>query len=188
MPLAPSSWHLRQVCSVVTSGGIIAYPTESVYGLGCDPLNSLAVERLLRLKQRAMAKGVILIAADFNQLKPYVAELPEARLKVILSTWPGPNTWLFPVLPGTPQWLSGKNKTIAVRVTNHPTAAALCRSCRTPLVSTSANLTGQQPAKTALRVQRLLGHGVDYIVHGETSGMRRPSCIRDGLTGALLRA
>ena len=173
---------------MVQAGGTIAYPTESVYGLGCDPLNQQAVEHLLHLKQRTMMKGFILIAADFAQLKPYVAMLPETRMKEILSTWPGPNTWLFPVLPDTPCWLSGQNRTIAVRVTDHPIAAALCRSCNSSLISTSANPGGQRPARTALRVQRMMGHGIDYIVHGATSGMKRPSCIRDGLTGSVVRA
>ena len=181
-------WHLRRVRAVVQAGGVIAYPTESVYGLGCDPLNRQAVERLLRLKQRSLKKGVILIAADFSQLAPFVGRLPEARLQEIFATWPGPNTWLFPTRPETPDWLSGQNQTLAVRVTNHPIAASLCRSCDSPLVSTSANLTGQQPARTALRVQSLLGHGVDYVVHGETLGAQRPSAIRDGLTGRVLRA
>ena len=184
-PLHP--WHLRQVKTVVRAGGVIAYPTESVFGFGCDPLNQQAVERLLRLKQRSVKKGVILIAADFSQLKPFIGQLPDACLKAIFSTWPGPNTWLFPTRPDTPDWLSGDHATVAVRVTNHPIAAALCQSCHSPLVSTSANLSGRQPGKSALQVQSMLGHGVDYIVHGETSGICRPSSIRDGLTGKVLR-
>jgi len=186
VPLHP--WHLRQVKAVVQAGGVIAYPTEAVFGLGCDPLNRLAVERLLKLKQRSVKKGVILIAADFSQLEPFLGPLPATRLKAIFSTWPGPNTWLFPIRADTPDWLSGNHETLAVRVTNHPIAAALCRSCASPLVSTSANLSGQQPSKNALHVHSMLGYGVDYIVHGETSGIHRPSSIRDGLTGKVLRA
>lgn len=185
-PLHP--WHLRQVKAIVQAGGLIAYPTESVYGLGCDPLNRAAVERLLQLKQRPVEKGVILIAADFKQLEPFVGQLPRAQMEAIFSTWPGPNTWLFPVRPDTPNWLSGNNKTLAVRVTGHPIAAALCRSCCSPLVSTSANLSGLQPAKTPLRVKAMLGDGIDYVVHGKTQGIERPSCIRNGSTGEILRA
>ncbi len=185
-PLHP--WHLRQVKRVFQAGGVIAYPTEAVYGLGCDPLNRRAVERLLQLKRRSVKKGVILIAADFSQLERFVGQLPEARLDDIFSTWPGPNTWLFPKRSDTPNWLSGDHGTLAVRVTNHPIAAALCQSCSSPLVSTSANLSGQQPTKSALQVQSMLGQGVDYVVHGETLGIVRPSSIRDGLSGRVLRA
>ena len=180
-------WHLRQASRVVQTGGIIAYPTEAVYGLGCDPLNRLAVERLLQLKQRPKEKGLILIAADFEQLAPFIGELPEARLQEVLNSWPGPNTWLFPVLPDAPYWLYGRYETLAVRVTDHPVASALCRSCGSALVSTSANLSGQQPARSSLKIQRFFGHGVDYILHGDTSGRVRPSMIRDGLTGKVIR-
>lgn len=182
------TFQLRQAARTVLSGGIIAYPTEAVYGLGCHPLNPKAVLGILDLKQRPVEKGVILIAADLQQLLPYV-EPPGAPLKRKLqSTWPGPVTWLLPARAETPIWLRGHHDTIAVRVTAHPVAAALCRSCGTALVSTSANRAGQVPARSALRVQRIFGNQIDLIVHGDLGGAARPSEIRDARSGRIVRA
>ena len=180
-------WQLRRARAVIQHGGIVAYPTEAVFGLGCDPLNRFAVERLLALKQRSMEKGLILIAADYSQLEPFIGELPEARLKQVLATWPGPHTWLFPVSAQTPYWLSGAHDTLAVRVTRHPLVTALCRYSGTALVSTSANISGHPPAYTSLKVQQTLGSEVDYILHGDTSGLKKPTPIRDGVTGRAIR-
>ena len=185
MQLRP--WQLRQARAVIQHGGIVAYPTEAVFGLGCDPLNRSAVERLLAIKQRSMEKGLILIAADYSQLEPFIGELPEARLKQVLASWPGPHTWLFPVSAQTPRWLCGAHDSLAVRVTRHPLAAALCRCCGSALVSTSANISGHPPACSTLKVQQTLGHEIDYILHGDTSGLRKPTAIRDGLTGQAIR-
>lgn len=173
---------------MVQTGGVIAYPTEAVYGLGCHPLDPQAVLRILDLKQRPMDKGVILIAADFRQVLPYVETPTGALRRKLQSTWPGPVTWLLPARAETPRWLRGEHDTLAVRVTAHPLAAALCQAAGTALVSTSANRAGQAPARSALRVQRIFGDGVDLIVHGALGGAGRPSEIRDARTGKVLRA
>lgn len=183
-----SPFQLREAGRLIQAGGVIAYPTEAVYGLGCHPLNPEAVLRILDLKQRPMGKGVILIAADFQQVLPYVQEPGAALRRKLDGTWPGPVTWLLPARAETPRWLRGDHDTLAVRVTGHPLAAALCRASGTALVSTSANRAGQPPARSALRVQRVFGAGVDLVVHGALGGANKPSEIRDARTGKILRA
>lgn len=181
-------WHLRQAARLVHSGGVIAYPTEAVFGLGCDPLNGAAVHRLFLIKGRADTKGLILIAVDLGQIEPYIRGLPREREGEILSSWPGPVTWILPAQADTPVWLTGGRDTLAVRVTAHPGAAALCRTCGMALVSTSANMSGGRPARTALRVRQRLGGMVNYVVPGTCGSERKPSIIRDGVSGAVVRA
>jgi L-threonylcarbamoyladenylate synthase len=171
----------------IARGGLVAYPTEAVYGLGCDPRDGSVVRRLLALKGRTESKGLILIAADWAQLEPFVLSLDPERMAAIRNTWPGPITWLLPACRETPRWLTGDHATLAVRVTAHPLAAALCRLWGGPLVSTSANRAARPPARSALAVRRALGRGVDYVLTGSCGGALRPSAIRDGATGAVLR-
>lgn len=178
---------LRQAAHDIHQGGVIAYPTEAVFGLGCDPLNADAVYRILEIKQRPVHKGLILIAASFSQLEPFVDASDRKLCQRAFDSWPGANTWLFPVTSATPYWLTGDHDTLAVRVTAHPLARALCLQSRTPLVSTSANRSRQQPARTALEC-RLRCPGVDRIVHGRVNREARPSVIRDLRSGQTIRA
>lgn len=182
-----SPWHLRVARDVLRHGGVVAYPTEAVYGLGCDPQSWQAVEKLLRLKRRPAAKGLILVAASFEQLAPYVAPLTDDIARRVLPTWPGPYTWLLPAAQHTAPWLRGAHATIAVRVSNHPVVQALCQVFGGALVSTSANLAGRPPARDALTVRRVFGEQVDCILHGALGGLERPTSIRDARTGAVLR-
>jgi L-threonylcarbamoyladenylate synthase len=181
------SQQINEAVRILQQGGIIAYPTEAVYGLGCDPDNNEAVEKLLAIKQRSWDKGLILIAADFQQLRPYLAEVESALKEKILATWPGPVTWLWPANPAVSSLLRGKHDTIAVRVTAHSLAAALCREFGGPLVSTSANLSGKPPTHTADEVRSQLGDQLDYVLEGEIGGLSRPSQIRDAVTGEIIR-
>jgi L-threonylcarbamoyladenylate synthase len=171
---------------------VVAYPTEAVFGLGCDPWDRDAVEHILAIKGRPVSKGLILIAADPVQLVPFLAPMAPDRRNEILASWPGPNTWVVPVRSGTPAWLTGRFDTLAVRVTAHPVAAGLCRAFGGAVVSTSANRAGRPPARTALALRRTLGRplegGIDHIVPGVCGGAERPSSIRDGRTGRVLRA
>ncbi|HRD49610.1 MAG: Sua5/YciO/YrdC/YwlC family protein [Candidatus Competibacter sp.] len=180
--------RLKAAARVVRAGGLIAYPTEAVYGLGCDPRNGPAVQRLLALKRRSWRKGLILIAADFAQLAPFLQPLDPTDCDRLAATWPGPHTWLIPARADTPQWLRGRHDTLAVRVTAHPLAAALCRACCHPLVSTSANFSGRPPARTALAARRQLGRVIDYLLPGPTGGAAQPTVIRDLRTGQQVRA
>lgn len=178
--------RLREAARRLRQGQVIAYPTEAVYGLGCDPMNAAAVQRILTIKRRPLRKGLILIAADLNQLEDYIDPLDPIALASLLVGWPGPVTWLLPARRA-PRWLRGAHATLAVRVTAHPLAAALCRAWGGALVSTSANIGGRPPARGALAVRRRLGGQVDYILAGPVGGARRPSEIRDFATGRIVR-
>lgn len=181
-------WHLKQAAGVLRHAGIIAYPTEAVYGLGCDPLNATAVFRLLALKNRPVKKGVILIASDFQQLAPFVRTPEPAIMRTISATWPGPVTWLLPAKAETPAWLCGAHDTLAVRVTAHPQAAALCQAFGGALVSTSANPAGRSPARHPWRVRHYFGNGLDYILSGTVYSHAKPTEIRDALSGKVIRS
>jgi L-threonylcarbamoyladenylate synthase len=187
VPAATSAWHLRQAARTVRVGGIVAYPTEAVFGLGCDPLNGAAVQRILRGKRRAAAKGLILIAAELQQLQGFVGDFPEHSRERILDSWPGPVTWILPAAAAVPQWLTGGRPTLAVRVTAHPVASALCHACGTPLVSTSANFGGRPPARTPIQVRLRLAGLYDLLVPGHTGPQRRPSTLVDASSGRILR-
>ena len=184
----PAAWPLRRAVEAVRSGGVIAYPTEAVYGLGCDPLEQAAVQRIFELKVRDPGKGLILIASDISQLMPFMAELPAGVLAKLKASWPGPVTWVVPAAGSLPEWLSGGRSTLAVRVTAHPIASALCRELDMALISTSANRSGRPPARTALAVRTLFGAGVDEILPGAVGGLNKPTEIREALTGKVLRA
>lgn len=174
--------------AVLNAGGIIAYPTEAVYGLGCDPLNEAAVKRLCELKHRPIEKGLILIASDWQQLEPYVQTIPEENLKKIFSTWPGPITWVFPASKFTPTWITGQHHSVAIRVTAHPIARNICMAYNKPVVSTSANLNTQLPARDAKTVQDIFGNNIDFIVPGNVGAENKPTAIYDALTGHVLRS
>lgn len=178
---------VARAAAALRAGGVVAYPTEAVYGLGCDPRNQAAVERILDLKGRPTEKGLILIAAEFDQVTPFLAPLPEAMRATVLATWPGPITWLIPAATQTPPWLRGTHDTLAVRVTAFAPAAALCRAAGMALVSTSANRSGEAPARTAAEVRAIFGTGLDDVLEGPCGGRERPSEIRDARTGAVIR-
>lgn len=180
-----SGFKLRQAANQVWAGEVIAYPTEAVYGLGCDPLNEDAVLRLLALKQRPVEKGLILIASDFSQLEPFLDYDPKI-LERVLPTWPGPVTWIIPVQAWVPKWLTGEHQSLAVRVTDHPLVKALCRQLHAPLVSTSANPSSKKPARSALQVQKYFA-GQVRVVNGATGGNKKTSAIYDARTGKCLR-
>jgi len=181
---------LLQAVEVLRGGGVIAYATEAVFGLGCDPQNNRAIERLLQLKQRPEHKGLILIAADEAQLHPYLdmAAISETMWQRVRASWPGPVSWLLPCAASVSRLLRGEHTTLAVRVTAHPQAAALCRAFGGAVVSTSANISQQPPARNAGEVARQLAGRIDGILSGVTGGATNPSEIRDARTGKILRA
>lgn len=184
----PSRLHLDLACHALAGGGVIAYPTEGVWGLGCEPLNLHACERILRLKRRGRGKGFILIASDFAQVTPFLAHISRPKLKPAFRTWPGPATWLLPAAAWVPAHLTGGRGTLAVRITAHPVAHALCAAYGGPIVSTSANVSGRAPARSALQLQRRFGDALDYLLPGAVGGLKRPTPIRDLASGKVLRA
>lgn len=182
----PKAALVRRLRAHLKAGGVIAYPTESCYGLGCDPRNPKAVARVLALKGRPAAKGLILIADRFQRLATLLAPLAPQQRAAMAATWPGPHTWLVPKGHRTPRFLTGCHPTLAVRVTSHPEAAGLCYALGTALVSTSANRSGQKPCRTHRDCRRAFGDAV-LTVPGTVGRRRRPSTIQDLLTGRILR-
>ncbi|WP_158965359.1 Sua5/YciO/YrdC/YwlC family protein [Paraglaciecola sp. L3A3] len=170
------------------AGKIFAYPTEAVFGLGCDPDQEQAVLALLALKQRPIEKGLILVARSYSQLLPYVndAAIPMYKRTEIFSSWPGPNTWLLPAAKNAPAWLTGGSELIAVRVSAHPLVQSLCELFNKPLVSTSANLTGQPAAISEQEVIQQFPQQV-VLIPGELGKSANPSKIRHGITGQIIR-
>jgi L-threonylcarbamoyladenylate synthase len=181
-----NTWHLKQANHCLKTGGIIAYPTEAVYGLGCSPFNQAAVTRLLKIKQRPWQKGLILIAANYAQLATFLEPLSQTIQQRVFATWPGAITWLLPAKPWVPCWLRGQSNLLAVRVTAHPQTKALCQYWGNALVSTSANISGHPACRTAFKVRCINAH-IDYILPGKVGQRQRPSEIRDALTNKVLR-
>ena len=181
--------HRLGAVHALAKGGVIAYPTEAVWGLGCDPFNQAAVEKLLALKQRPRHKGLILVAADLQQIAPLLVGLSASQRQQLQDTWPGPVTWLMPdPQHWIPQYVKGNFATIAVRISAHPIVRDLCQTWGGPLVSTSANRAGEPALRSewALRRHPLLQ--VDYLIPGATQNRKNPSEIRDLQTGQLIRA
>ena len=180
--------EIAAAAAALRRGAVIAYPTEAVYGLGCDPSDADAVARLFALKQRPATQGVLLIAADFAQVEKFIGAAPEAAIARARASWPGPQTWVLPRSAQTPPWLAGAHAGIALRVTAHPLAAQLCRAFGAAIVSTSANRHGQPPARTAADVRSAFGDELAYILDGPTGGLERPTPIRDAIVGEIIRA
>lgn len=180
--------HIVQAANVIQQGGIIAYPTEGVFGLGCDPLNPAAVARLLALKHRHPCKGIILIAHHWLVFKPFLSPQGFQRWQAIQEKAnKEPCTWVLPTSTSTPVWIRGEHASIAIRVTTHPIAQALCRAAGFPIVSTSANKTGHPPFRDHLSVRLHFKSQLDYILAGKTGSLQKPTPIRDGLTRKLVR-
>lgn len=177
---------IRRVRAHLGGGGIIAYATESCYGLGCDPRNARAVRRLLRLKGRPQSKGLILIADRYSRLRRYVLPPTAAQSRQLDRTWPGPHTWLMPASRHTPRWLRGRHESIAVRVTAHPDAAGLCRALGSALVSTSANRAGLKPLKTYAACVKAFGQSV-LVLPGRVGARKTPSTIQHLISGKIIR-
>lgn len=183
------SLSLAEAAAALKDGGVIAYPTEAVWGLGCDPGNEAAVLRLLAIKQRTPDKGLILIASHLDQLRPFldIAALPTDRLAEVLATWPGPHTWVMPASEVAPRWITGVHAGIAVRISAHPQVVELCNAFGGALVSTSANRSGQAAARKRDQLDPALLARTDGVTAGETGDLATPTAIRDARTGTSLR-
>lgn len=180
--------QIPQAATRLQAGEVLAYPTEGVWGLGCDPESEKATLRLLAIKERPVDKGLILIAGSLEQVSHLLAPLTDLQRRTILATWPGPTTWLIPDSNNLiPRWIKGEHDSVAVRVTAHALAAQLCLAFGGPLVSTSANLAGHPTARTAEEVVAQLGSRIDGLVAGELGQEAKPSRIVDLVSGVTLR-
>ncbi len=180
-----TAYQLKFVTNLLCRGGVIAYPTEAVYGLGCDPRDPYAVFRLLDLKRRDINKGLILVASNNKQLEPYV-ETSQLYQENIQDSWPGPVTWLIEAAANVPRWIRGAHDSVAVRVSDHPIIRELCEHFNGALVSTSANLSGKQAFKSALLVKKNFP-SIDYLIRGQLGNRTRVSEIRDAASGIIIR-
>jgi L-threonylcarbamoyladenylate synthase len=183
-----SNTPLDEAVQVLHKGGIVALPTEGVYGLSCRPDDLVALKRLCQIKQRPENKGFVLVACDILQLTPYIEPLSEQALAIVENTWPGPVTWVVPVKPEVPTLVHGEKPTIAVRVSSHPILAEACRQLGSAIISTSANLADNPPATSAEQIREIFPHGqIDYILDGPLGGLGRPTEIRDLQSQTILR-
>lgn len=181
--------NFDQCVAALQRGEVIAYPTESVFGIGCDPDSPKAVKLLLDAKAREKNKGLILIAAEFSQLEPYIdlANLSDEIIEEVLASWPGPVTWVMPAQKNVADWITGQFDTIAVRVSSHPDVQRLCLAYGKPITSTSANLSGYAPCRTRKDAEAQLGTRISCYLDGKTGGRKNPTEIRDARTGKVLR-
>jgi len=181
--------NFEQAIAALQQGGVIAYPTEGVFGVGCDPDNLKAIDTLLRVKQRPVEKGLILIAANYEQILPYIDEhrLTADQIGRVKASWPGPVTWIMPASQRVSSWVRGQFDSIAVRVSDHDLVRKLCLVFGKPITSTSANLSGQPSCMTTEEVQCQFGNKLAAVLAGQTGGRDKPSEIRDARTLAILR-
>ena len=179
--------HLQAAVDTLQQGGVVAYPTEAVWGVGCDPYNEQAVQKLLQLKQRDPAKGLILIAGSIRQFEPLLSELSQQQREQLEQHWPGPYTYLVPANEQVPALIRGKFTSVALRVSAHQPVIDLCEAFGGPIVSSSANLAGMPAAKTEQEVQQQLANNLDYLLPGPLGGNSNPSEIRDLISGQVIR-
>ena len=179
--------NIPQAVDCLRNGQIIAYPTEAVFGLGCDPGNEKALRILLTLKNRPDSDGLILIGSRFEQFEAWVAQVTSAQLETAQATWPGPVTWLFPRGRNVPDLVAGNHDTIAIRVTGHAPCVELCQAFGGPLVSTSANPHSARPARSAGEVEDYFGSFIGGILEGPLGGREHASGIRDLASGKTFR-
>ncbi len=172
---------------MLLQGGVIAYPTEYCFGLGCDPSNQNAVQRILDIKRRSVDQGLIMIAANLVQVNAYADVQASPLSEEILASWPGPFTWTLPTLENVPNWVKGKHDSIAMRVTAHKLSSQLCHKYGGAIISTSANRHAQPALLSAATVAHVMGEEVDYIIDASVGGAKQASQIKDGISGAILR-
>lgn len=171
------------------AGQILAYPTEAVFGLGCDPRNTAALQRLLRLKQRAADKGMIVLAADLEQAQVFVDQqaISAAQWANISNVWPGFVTQLLPAAAWLPAALCGKHRQVAIRVTAFEPARQLCQQLGSAIVSTSANISGQPALTEAAAVREAFGQQLGWVLDLPCGGASRPSRIIDPISQRIIR-
>ena len=182
-----SPWALNRLAQALSAGAVIAYPTDTIWGFGCDPANGASVARLLQIKQRPVHKGLILLASDMQYCDPFV-ELKPGQRDILLQARERPTTWLVQASAHCPWWIRGSHPTVAIRITDHPLISFLCERLQSPLVSTSANRAGRSNARNALQLRRQFAGELDSIVTGFATGGGQPSEIKSLAGGTTIRA
>jgi L-threonylcarbamoyladenylate synthase len=182
-----SPFSIKKAADILLEGGVIAYPTEGVYGLGCMPDNADAVMRILDIKSRSPSAGLILVSPDYALLEEWLSPSKHELKSLQLKTG-HPVTWVVTADSATPDWLTGGRPTLAIRISTHPVVGALCLATGTALVSTSANRSGRPAARSALSVRKSLGSFVDYVVSGALGEASGASEIRMAQDNRVLRS
>lgn len=177
---------LQAAADALRRGGVVAHACEGVWGLACDAFDEAAVGRVLDIKGRAASMGLIVIGGCAAAFAPELEALADRTTARIKASWPGAVTWIVPTAR-FPRWITGGRKTVAVRVPGHAQSRALAAAFGSPLVSTSANRTGEAPCLTESAVRETLGEDVDYLLPGAVGDRAGPSSIVDALTGETLR-
>ena len=185
--MSPNFVSIGDAANVIKQGGVVAYPTESCYGLGCDPQNTQAIQRILNIKRRSKDKGLIIISDEISKIERYVDCFPDVSYDEMIASWPGPFTWLLPAKSDVSTWLKGSHETLAIRVTGHKTASLLCKHSEMAIVSTSANRANQPSIRTMEDVAAQIGSEIDCISEGEIGDNHNPSVIRDARSGMVVR-
>lgn len=187
MPQVPATRSVSRAVRELHRGGIIAYPTETVWGIGCDPNNLDAVERLLAIKQRDPAKGLILLAAHVSQLAEFLPPLANSTIGKLLKPATQPTTWVIPANLSTHSLIRGQHDTLAMRITSRPQVSQLCRQFGGAIISTSANPSSESVANNALDIQRSLPQ-LDLILSGSGRSSGQSSRIVTACDGNVIRA
>ncbi len=173
--------------SSLRAGGLVAYPTEAMYGLGCDPHNTNALQSLLTLKRRSPTRGLILISDSIETALDYIDQPSDKLVQKLHRSWPGPTTWIVPAT-GLNDLVTGGRDTVALRVSAHPICRQLCAVFGDVVVSTSANVSGKKPATSLLQLRRQFPTGIDHILGGAIGDATRPTQIIDSQSGQVLRS
>ncbi len=181
-----SLWRTKEASASLQAGGVVACPAEAVWGLSCDPWNLSAVAFLCEMKQRALSKGVIVASGDVAHFAPLLDALEDEERACLLASWPGSVTWLVPNHGYLPSWVTGESNEVAIRVTSASALSSLCREFGGPVVTTSANWAGAQPAKHLFQVRRYFGSRI-AVVPGDVNLAGKPSTIKRIKTGEVLR-
>ena len=177
--------EIKKIHQILVNGGVIAYPTESVFGLGCDPSNEEAIAKILKIKKRALEMGLVLLTPSIEIVSDWI-NMNNEQLKVLSSPSPRPTTYIIPASNSAPKWLTVKN-TLAIRLSNDLFIKDICGMLGLPIISTSANLHGEQPCKSADEVEKIMGSQLDYIVFKKTGPFNNPSTIVDLSSGKIIR-
>ena len=180
--------NIEQIAIALTKNQVVAYPTEAVFGLGCNPMSESAVKKLLVLKQRPIEKGLILIAPEIHFLQPFIdlSQLDKKNKQKLIALYERPTTWIVPATADTPKWLTGQFDSIAVRLCTHEPVKQLCERIGFALTSTSANLTGLTPCKTANEVRSQFGEHFP-VLDAPVGKAQNPSEIRNIFTDHIIR-
>lgn len=181
-----SPWALNRLVHALAGGAVIGYPTDTIWGFGCDPFAPQSVVRIFQIKQRPIEKGLILLSSRLEYCDPFIKLDQQQRAQVSLPA-EQPTTWLVDASDNCPPWICGNHTTVALRITDHPLLTYLCPRLQSPLVSTSANVAGKSTARSALQLRRQFGKQLDFIVTGFSSGGRQASQIKSLASGDLLR-